>query len=690
MIDKIKYILDERNFENFIDNFFQFGYYFIPSSRDEYRGILTQANISLDSDRYIPRITLYSLTVAAFFMLLFSIIIPLITLILQNSVDQVVSIVLSYGITDQLLSQPIINTIYDFLLSIYISLANIDIINNIFTTIGYIFGSIIFGIDLFIFEITSLFIYLSILVTITTIGMLLGWYYPIYIAGERERDINMNLPYSLTYMLSIVSGGRNISGTLEKLSKQDDIYGEVSNEAKLIINRTRLGDDIKTSIEKQAEITPSEEFESVLNDMVDLLEHTSDIESFLEDKTDESLYSAQQELEQKYEMLEYLNTFVNLINFAPAMVVVLGITASVIQGETLFGIFYVTPAIIFIGNIFIFAIVYLLFGHDNRKNFDLDINKPFEFGDVSDMPKFIENIYDDIQDDGSIKDILIENPKYGFLITLPLYLPYSVLMLLRFEISIIIDTPVITSTLYIFVPILLFTSAYMILFELKYRRRKLVNDKLVGMFSNIKDKNDKGISLQEAIETETASRRDRVEKIINKYINKTGMTPITTKYALEKSANKLNEPNFKRSIRLLTDTINQTGQISVILQVIIDDLRSRNRLDRKRLQQANQLIVSIILSSIILLVVFLIIDNFLISQFLEVQEKLESLESSSGVVDIASIDFIFIQSAIVYYVVETYILSGIQTGFLRTGYISSGIKYSISLLIIGIVVLAVF
>lgn len=694
MIDKIKYVLDERNFERFVDTLFGFGYYFIPSSREDYRDTLTKANISLEADRYIPRRAFYSATVSAIVMILVALFIPVITLFVQIGFDGVLSSVGGLGIYEEFINQPVIQSILNFVYDITAGLSVPSFLYVIGGLIASPFYAVYSFLSAYAFELISLVIYVVVFFIIFTIGMLVSWYEPIYKTNERRRDINNNLPYSLTYMYSIVSGGRDVVGMLEILSVQEDVYGEVANEAKMIINRTRLGADIKTAVREQAEVTPSDELQGLLLDLVDLLEHTTDVESFFEGKTDESLYAAQQSLEQKYALLEYLNVFITLINFIPGMIVVLGITASIISGTTMTGVFILIPALVLISNAIIFGILYLIFGGQSVSIPLLDIDEPYniDFDSISEssIPDYIKSIAKDIENDETFVDKIIKNPWYGFLITAPLYAPYIVVSISQFNLSLMQDTPIAFSFAYIMIPLYLIFSAYMILYELKYRRKKKVRDQLVNLFQNVRDKNKKGISLEEAIRSETENGRTKLEVIMNRYINKTALTPITTKYALEKASNKLNVTNLKRSVRLLTDTIEQTGEVSVILEIVVDDLKARDRIEMKRIQQANQTLVSIMMSAVILLVVFIIIDVFLITQFLEVQEQIESLDNARGkAADLANLDFGLVKASIIYVVVLVFLMSGLQTGYLRTGNLSSGLKYALiaPVLALGVLIL---
>lgn len=678
MIDKIKYALDERNFERIIDTAFRFAYKFIPSSKEDYRGILTEANIKMESDTYIPRVAFYSATVSAIIMIFVALFIPVITLLLQINVSLLIDILSGFDIGSEVLNQPVIESIIDLIYSFSVPDIIYVIIGTILQPLFLIYGFF----ESFAFGITSLVIYLIIFIILFTIGMLAGWYYPIYLSNERERDIDNNLPYSITYMYSIVRGGRDVVGMLEVLSEQEDVYGEVANEAKLIINRTRLGDDIKTALLEQSKTTPSDEFEDLLLDLYDLLEHTTDVEEFFQNKTDESLYAAQQAIESKYAFLEYLNVFITLLNFLPAMIIVLGITSSIIQGNTATGMFISVPVLIFAANSIIFGILYLLLGNSEGKIPKLNIKEPKEFNQgmsETDIPDNVSSEFEDIQDDkkGFI-DTMIENPKYGFLIFLPIYAPYSIFALSEFSMELFQTTPVAFSIAYILLPFFLITIGYTVLYELKYRRKKRVRDEMEDMFRNIREKNRKGIDLIEAIKSETESERNNLEKTLYKYINRTALAPITIKYALEKAANELNVTRFKRTVRLLTDTIEETGQIGTILSIVVEDLKARNRIKESRVQQANQTVVSILMSDIILLVVFAIIDIFLITQFLEVQEQIKSLDSARGAAsDLAQLNFDIVIASMVYATVLVYGMGGLQIGFLRTGNISSGLKYTI-------------
>ncbi len=82
--------------------------------------------------------------------------------------------------------------------------------------------------------------------------------YPLVRAWERKRKIDGHLPYAIGWMSSMASVGVSPYVIFKKLSEAEEFFGEVSNEAKLLVRDVEvLGIDFMSGLHSLAANTPS-------------------------------------------------------------------------------------------------------------------------------------------------------------------------------------------------------------------------------------------------------------------------------------------------------------------------------------------------------------------------------------------------------------------------------------------------
>jgi len=104
-------------------------------------------------------------------------------------------------------------------------------------------------------------------------------------ADAREREINVLLSDSVSFMYALSVGGLNQLEILQTMARADDTYGEVAKEFQSIVLETEYFDtDYRTAIRNQAMQTPSEELSQFLTDMLSIINSGGNMERFLEDQ----------------------------------------------------------------------------------------------------------------------------------------------------------------------------------------------------------------------------------------------------------------------------------------------------------------------------------------------------------------------------------------------------------------------
>ena len=109
-------------------------------------------------------------------------------------------------------------------------------------------------------------------------------------ASTREREINLLLADSVSFMYALSVGGLNQLEILRAMAAAEDTYGEVSREFQSIVNETEyFGTDYRNALRQQSMETPSDELSQFLADMLSIVNSGGDMESFLKDKKENAL-----------------------------------------------------------------------------------------------------------------------------------------------------------------------------------------------------------------------------------------------------------------------------------------------------------------------------------------------------------------------------------------------------------------
>ncbi|OYT58204.1 MAG: hypothetical protein B6U68_00465 [Candidatus Aenigmarchaeota archaeon ex4484_14] len=109
--------------------------------------------------------------------------------------------------------------------------------------------------------------------------------YPATRAKNIEKDVNKNLPFSISYLSSIASGDVEPIFLFKTLSKFKG-YGKISEEAKEIVKNVEMfGMNFTTALKKEANKTPSKKFKEILWGINTVVSSGGDLFTFLKEKS---------------------------------------------------------------------------------------------------------------------------------------------------------------------------------------------------------------------------------------------------------------------------------------------------------------------------------------------------------------------------------------------------------------------
>lgn len=548
----------------------------------------------------------------------------------------------------------------------------------------------------------------AILAPLAALGFAAGkLYWPYYLGNERSRTIKANLARSYTFMYALSEGGLDIYDIMKELADSEDAYGEVSVTFKKIIRRANRGEmNLSGAIVQTAEETPNEELEDFLNGLVNSLDTGSDVTQYLENAADNAFREAQESQSNRLELYEIISEgYVIMFVAAPIFFLILqlvsGIAGTVDRGATQFIPYMLIPA----GGFMIAAILYMAGGSSGQKFRELELPSESRWYDIEEYTDVTGNFDRKIHQTSdqfkkakarAIRPLaeIRHTPKYTLLITVPTAMFYlaAVIQLQIVPLDIeLLDEQYLQVTIFgYYIPFLLITVPWMVLYEAKRRRRERTLRQLPQLFSAISESNKRGLTLQESIETAAMTNNSTLYNQLQRAVRTSKVTN-SLERALIEFANHSRVPRLSQAVRLLVKANTVSSNVTIVVQTIADDLKSMYELKRERKQRARIYVV-------IMFVAFLISAGVLIAldatffEFITEEVETDGDESDSAAEAEGygqDIPIAFFQRVFLHTLLSLSLVSGLVAGLMENNQPANGLKYAIAMTTLAIMGMAI-
>ncbi|WP_254767774.1 type II secretion system F family protein [Salinilacihabitans rarus] len=565
---------------------------------------------------------------------------------------------------------------------------------------------------------------LAILLTgmvLGTIGFALGFgslvAIPYSRASARQREINMLLTDSVSYMYALAVGGLNQLEILEAMAQADDTYGEVAKEFQSIVQETEYFDvDYRTAIRKQAIETPSDELSQFLTDMLSIINSGGDMESFLSDKKEKHMRTAKQEQETTLETLELFGEMYMTLSLFPLLLIIILVimqmipSASVSDGMiylTIYGLIPLTG----VGFIVLVSTVkhdepgdgYLRHAHDDRRvqaaeeqgllNLGLVEQFTGEYN-VFNRIKNREGTYETLQVLQKPHLFFRDNPLYTLALTGPAALVIVVTAMVSGSAPVswsgMIERPVWGTFLYVYVPLYLTMVPLTVFREWNVRSRNAVVRTLSEDLRKLSSANDTGMTLLEslkAVSDTTSGKLAREFEVMHTKVNY-GMS---LQEALVEFNNKYHIPRLARTVKLIAKSQEASNQISDVLRTAAQASENQDDIVRERKSRTLMQVVIIIMTFMTLLAVIAILKTQFIDTMAGLDTSGADTGSSAAGAGIGNADFSqnvdTNQLSLLFFHAVTLqgILSGFIAGYIRDADLLSGLKFVLVLSTVALV-----
>jgi flagellar protein FlaJ len=538
------------------------------------------------------------------------------------------------------------------------------------------------------------------------LGLVLGavtwftrYYYPVTVVSSRRQNIDIVLPHAIVYMYALSHGGMSLLEVMRSLASASETYGEVSNEFEMIVNDIDLfGTDMYTALQNARNITPSENLEQFLDDMISVLDSGGDVTIFLEEESETYLREAEDEQENFLETLSLLaEVFVVGFVAAPLFLIVTLVVISLIGGNTISQISMLVYLVMPIAMLaFLFLLDVLGQPYEQVRTSPvlepLD-EEPVEAADIEDDPRFTpyrrrKQVRQAVAFLREPFHLIRARPVLTLAVSVPVALAVVAGLVLGgvYELSFdaLVEQPIQMTTALIVVPFLIVAVPLSVFFELRRHREQEIANRFPDTLNILASANKMGIRLTEALDLVSRWSSGVVSKELRTVRNDIEWNHDVTKALIAFGA-RLHVPQLSRTMKLLAEGIRSTGDLSRVLSIAAEDTRNRAKLERARQRELSSYIAVVIIGFLVYLLVIVLLDASYLQPLGEIGSEAPASADSDVPLSFVNVPVntyrtIFFHSALIQAVG-----SGMLAGKLSDNDIFSGLKYSIALVLIALV-----
>ncbi|MEF8776041.1 MAG: type II secretion system F family protein [Haloarculaceae archaeon] len=535
---------------------------------------------------------------------------------------------------------------------------------------------------------------------------------PYFRSSAREREINVLLSDSVSFMYALSIGGMNQLEILESMAKADDTYGEVAREFQSIVLETEYFDtDYRTAIRNQAMETPSDELSQFLTDMLSIVDSGGDMTDFLRDQKNKQMRTAKNEQEMLLDTLELFGEMYMTLSLFPLLLIIILVIMSMMGGSQdmlLYGTVYGLIPLTGVGFLVLVSTVTQDTLGDGYLRPDADEDYTVEEG----VGVFSQGLVEKFTGDFSMFDrikrretihtltsilkaphvFFRDNPMLVLVVTIPINIIILVAGIatgaIPLSIGAFFESPVYTTFVWVYLPIYINMLPLAIFHTWNVRSRRAVLGNLSENLRKLSSANDTGMTLLESIKTvsETSSGR-----LANEFETMHAKVNYGTdlKSALREFNNKYHIPRLSRTVKLISESQEASSQIQDVLSTAAQASENQDDIDRERVSRTRMQMVIIIMTYLTLLGVMALLKL----QFLDTMAGLSTQagaaggsqaaaggQSFGGNVDTGMLSMLFFHAVTLQAIISSFI-----AGYIRSVDLIAGVKFAVVLSTIALI-----
>ncbi|HID28165.1 MAG TPA: secretion system protein, partial [Methanosarcinales archaeon] len=534
--------------------------------------------------------------------------------------------------------------------------------------------------------------FITAFITIVLGGIVYAFFlvYPSFLANERKTNIDRNLPYAVTFMYALSNGGMNVIEIFKSLSKCESTYGEVSKEVDTIIRDMEyFGHDLRTALHNISELTPSENFQDLMHNLLTVIDSGGSIPRYFQDKAEQFLERAMIDQKGYLETLGLIaESYVTAFVAGPLFIIIIGIMMTIMGSGNLMMLYAIIYMVIPVGSIMFVIMINMMSPSESGTPPLLEtpsfLGKEIEIPNTSAeeidlFKKFIKS-RKLIELKKVLKDPLKplrEMPIYSLAISMPLAFIFLTISFITAKDSFTdLDSMINFLGDYLVYTIFIAIIPLAIFHELKASREKNIQKQIPDFLKKLASTNETGMTLRDSIKLMAKSDIGTLSKQI-KLVWKDIDWGLSVNHALTRFANRIRTHVVIRSMTLLTRANESSGDIGEVLMVAARDAASEQMLKRERFTNMMIYIVIIYISFLVFVGVIYIISSSFLTEMSEAGAKMASSGGASGSSFLGSVDLPLYKRLFYHAALIQGFCSGLIAGVMGEGNVLSGLKHSI-------------
>ena len=529
-----------------------------------------------------------------------------------------------------------------------------------------------------------------------------GYYYPLMRSGTRERQIDILLPHAIIYMYALSHGGMNSFKVIKELAQAEDVYGEVSEDFDMVVRDVELfGNDLFSALRDARSITPSENLEQFIDDMISVLDSGSGFSTFLEDEAGTYMDQARDEQESFLGTLAILSEiFIVAFVAAPLLLIVTLLVISIVGGDALLQALFLVYLGLPLGMLGFLAAVDILTKPYAESTETLEIDREEVRKEWSNQvqadPDYeaYENKKQRDERQGKLRNpieqIRDRSPLLSLLFSVPLALVVAGGLALSGMLPTTLDglfeAPVVATGGYFAVPFLIATVPLTMFYESQRRRKRSIAKRFPDTLNILSSANQMGIRLVESLNLVARWSEGALAEELRKVRNDVAWNEDVERALLE-FANRLRVPQVTRTMKLIAKGNRSSSDLAKIISIAAEDTRNRYQIERKRRSEMGAYTAIVVIGFLVYLGVIVVLDVSYLSKIAQFAgPETTSLRGDGtfagfGSVPVGVYRTVFLHSALIQG-----IGSGLLAGKLADNNILAGLKYSVGLTVLTMVV----
>lgn len=523
-----------------------------------------------------------------------------------------------------------------------------------------------------------------------------NYYYPRSIVAARRRSIALNLPYAITFMYALSSGGMNFVEVCRRLGNSEEVYGEVANEFDLVVREIDLfGNDLLQALDNVRTLTPSDDFRRFLDDLLGVLESGGDLETFLEEEAEETLDDALEEQASFIETLGVLSeVFVVAFVAAPLFLIVVLMVVSFLGAETV-GLIATLVYVVFpLAMVGYFLVVDLLSRPYQEPTASLAVEETRTIAteQIADDPRF--PAYQQSKRETGLWAFLSDpfrairrRPVLSLGVTVPAAVAVAGVGiwtgLAEPTTASFLAAPLRTTVGLVVAPLVTATAPLTVLHERERRRTKLITERFPDVLSILASANQMGMDIVDAFDLVTRWASGTLAEELDRVRNDVAWNHDLT-HALLSFADRLNVPQLTRTMTLVAEGSRSSGDLHGLLEIAASNTRAQAKLVRERRREVGSYVAIVVIGFLVYLLVIVMISASYLAPIAELAAETDATAAegpvSLGAIPVDAYELLFLHSALIQG-----FGSGLIAGKLADNDVLSGLKYGLGLVVLTVV-----